>query len=165
MKVELRPYDPVAAQFVLARIDPYDQREAELARGAPTTGPELFAEWHAHNAYRVASHVAYAGVSRRPFAVLGLSSTGQAGVGAAALLACDHERWSGPLARLAVMIRLQFPAWCAAQQVHRIECRCWRDHPTAAGLLNAMGFRQEADMRGFGGTGAAHFLQFAWTQT
>jgi len=164
MLVALKPYRADLAAHVLMHLDPYDQREAELVRGRPAQGLELFSDWHAGNAFRAASFVACWGVSARPFAVLGLSNTGVAGVGQAALLACDHAKHRRALAMLAITLRAEFPAWCVEHQVQRVECRSWAQHPTAASLLDAIGFHHEAEMPGFGAAGRTTFHQFSWTQ-
>lgn len=158
--IDLRPYDDMAAMAVLSRLDPHDHMEAELVRGAGATHLALFAEWRAMEAARAASFVAT--THGRPFALLALANTGQAGVGAACLLACDHRRHRIALARLCVTVRRALPGWCAERGVHRIEARAWAAHPTAARLLTGMGFIHEADLPGFGADGQAWFRQFAW---
>ncbi len=158
--IALRPYDDMAAMAVLSRLDPHDHMEAELVRGAGATHLALFAEWRAMEVARAASIVATR--DGRPFALLALANTGQAGVGAACLLACDHRRHRVALARLCVTVRRALPAWCAERGVHRIEARAWAAHPTASRLLSAMGFIFEAPLPGFGADGRAVFHQFAW---
>jgi len=158
--IEARPFDDLAAMAVLSRLDPADQLEAELTRGASATSLALFAEWRAMEAYREASYVA---VSRgRPFALFALGNTGQKGVAGAALLARDHIAFRRPLAELALTIRNHMPEFCADRGIHRIEARAWADHPTASRLLTALGFHPECDMPGFGLTGTVTFRQFAW---
>lgn len=162
--IEVGPYDDGLALAVLRHLDPHDQIEAEIVRGAAATGHQLWADWRAAQPYRVQSFVARTDAKRGhvPFAVFGLSHTGQAGVAQAALLARDHVRFRRPLARLAGMIRAQMPERLGALGIHRIEARSWALHPTAAGLLRSLGFVHEVDMPGFGLTGCHIYSQFAW---
>lgn len=162
--IAARPYDDLSAMAVLSRLDPHDLIEAELTRGAPTSHLALFAEWRSIEAIRLASFVAFTGPDQgeKPFAVFALSNTGQAGVAQAALLARNHRAFRRPLAELAVAIRRQMPAFANHRGVHRIEARSWAGHPTAAGLLVALGFDHECYMAGFGSTGRVIFRQFAW---
>lgn len=159
--LELRPYEDLAAVAVLRALDWHDQTEAELIRGAATTGLALFADWRAMLAAHVISQVAH--WQGLPFAVFALANTGQAGVAQAALLARDHARHRRALAALGAMIRRHLPTEAEARGIHRIEARCWADHPTAARFLAAIGFAHECDMPGFGLTGRVTFRQFAWT--
>lgn len=161
MRLSVRPFDPVAALPVFRLMDPNDHIEAELVRGRAANGIELWADWRAAEAFRVLSFMACEGST--PFAVFALMNTGQAGVAGAALLARPHVRFRGAIARLAVMIRVQLPIEAAARGIHRIEARCWGDHPTAARLLTNLGFAHECDMPGFGPDGRATYRQFAWT--
>lgn len=158
--IELRPFSDLDAMAVLSRLDHADQLEAELTRGASATALSLFAEWRAMEVYRAASFIAFA--NGRAFAMFGLGNTGQAGVAGAALLACDHDRHRRALAELALTIRNNMPEFCTERGIHRIEARAWADHPTASGLLTALGFHLECDMPGFGLTGQITFRQFAW---
>lgn len=160
--ITVRPYEDYAAHAVLTRLDHIDQMEAELTRGAKATGLELWADWRAMNPVRLGSWVMVTD-GAQPFAVLGLSHTGQAGVAAAALLARDHSRFRRPLAQAAVTIRRRLPLFAAETGLRRIEARAWAAHPTACDLLQAIGFREECRMPGFGADGRAVFVQFAWT--
>lgn len=162
--ITIRPWEDYAAMAVFNRLDLRDQIEAELVRGASCTALALFADWRAAQAHAPLSLVIHSGPAARPFAVLTLGNTGQAGVAEAALLAADHIRHRIDLARLAVAIRRRLPAWCAEAGVNRIEARCWLQHPTAARLLAAIGFVHEATLPGFGRDGRATFRQFAWTR-
>lgn len=159
--ISARPYEDYAAHAVLTRLDAYDAIEAEVVRGAPTTGLELFADWRAINAARLASWVLFTGAGT-PFSVVGLVHTGQAGVAAAAMLARDHARFRRPLAEAAALIRRRMPAYAAETGLRRIEARAWAGHPTACDLLFSIGFVPEAVMRGFGPDGRAEFVQYAW---
>ena len=161
--IGIRPYEDLAAMAVFRRLDVHDQIEAELVRGVSCTALALFADWRAAQAQGPLSLVAVSGPAARPFAVLCLGNTGQAGVGQAALLACDHTRHRTDLARLAVAIRADMPGWCAARGIFRLEARCWAGHPTASALLASIGFVHDCDMAGFGGQTRATFRQFAWT--
>jgi hypothetical protein len=163
--IQVRPWEDLAAMAVFNRLDLHDQVEAELVRGASCTALGLFADWRAAQAHAALSLVIHSGPAARPFAVLCLGHTGQAGVAEAALLAADHTRHRIDLARLAVTIRARMPGWCAQVGMNRIEARCWLQHPTAARLLTAMGFDHEATLPGFGRDGRATFRQFAWTRT
>lgn len=159
--IATRPYDDYSAYAVLSRLDAYDQIEAELTRGAAVSGLSLFAEWRAIEAARLASWVAFTGAGN-PFAVVGIVHTGQAGVGAAAMLAREHAQFRRPLAELAVLIRRQLPAYAEKTGLRRLEARAWLQHPTACDMLSAIGFQAEAVMKGFGQDGRAEFVQFAW---
>lgn len=161
--IAIRPFEDYAALAVLNRLDPHDHMEAEAVRGAACTGLALFADWRMAQAHAALSVIAVSGPAERPFAVLTLGNTGQAGVAEAALLACDHRRHRTDLARLAVLIRAKMPGWALETGVRRIEARCWAGHPTAAALLAAIGFTHDCDMPGFGGSGQIVFRQFAWT--
>lgn len=162
--ITARPYEDYAAHAVLSRLDPIDLMEAAVTRGHSTTALELWADWRAMNAARLASWVLFSGAGE-PFAVLGLSHTGQAGVAGAALLARDHRRFRRPLAQAAVRMRRELPAFAAETGVRRIEARAWMAHPTACDLLQAIGFIPEAVMPGFGPAGRDTFCQFVWIST
>ncbi len=158
--IELRPFDDLSGYAVLANLDRADHLEAELTRGAATTGLGLFADWRAVQGGQVISHIALS--NGTPFAVFCLGHTGQGGVAQAALLARDHRRWHMPLARLVVAIRMHMPRFCAEQGIRRVEARGWADHPTAHRILTAIGFTHECDMPGFGPGGRTTFAQYAW---
>lgn len=154
------PYEDLAAKAVIDRLDPADHLECELVRGAASTPLAIWADWRAMQAFRIASFVAVTGET--PFAIFGLSHTGQAGIAGAALLARDHRAFRMPLARLAARIRAEMAGYIADKGVNRIEARSWADHPTASGLLSGLGFTSECDMRGFGLTGTVTFRQWCW---
>lgn len=158
--IELRPFDDLAAMAVFSRLDPSDRMEAEVTRGAPTNHLALFAEWRSMQPHAALSYVA--SVKGQSFALLMLVKTGQYGVASAALLARDHARYRRPLAQFAGAIRRGMPEYCAAHGIRRIEARAWAAHPTASGLLAALGFHHETDMPGFGPAGTDTFRQFAW---
>lgn len=158
--IQLRPFTDAEAWRVFLFLDGFDFIEAELVRGARALNVSLFADWRQVEGARLLSYVV---VGRGgPFAVLGLSHTGQAGVAQAALLARDHKRHRRELAELGCAIRREMPAFCAEQGIHRVEARCWSDHPTASRFLEAVGFRHEADMPGFGTDGHATFQLYAY---
>lgn len=157
----VRPWEDLAAMAVFNRLDLHDLIEAELVRGVTYTALGLFAEWRMAQAQGPLSLIVHD--QARPFAVLALGYTGQAGVAQAALLAADHARHRTSLARLAIIARRRMPSWAAEAGFHRIEARSWGGHPTAAGLLSAIGFTHEADLPGFGPGGRHVFRQFAWT--
>jgi hypothetical protein len=157
--IRVRPYDDLAAHAVLSRLDLHDQIEAELVRGGGAGGLALFADWRAMRGAWVAGHV-FLTRTGTPFAVGALVNTGQAGVAQAALLARDHALFRRPLAQLALRLSIELPAFCAAHGIHRVEARCWANHPTASRFLTAIGFDREADLSGFGGDGQAVFRQF-----
>lgn len=162
--IETRPYDDHHALHIMRNLDRHDLTEAQLVRGQPAGHLALFADWRAMQGARVVSLVlaldaAHGGA---PFAVLALANTGQAGVAQAALLARDHRTFRRALAKSAIMIRQQMPEFCAKAGIHRVEARCWAGHPTAPGFLSAIGFTPEAVLRGFGASGRAEFIQFAW---
>ena len=160
--IHVRPYDSQSAYAVLARLDLSDHIEAELIRGAPVVGLDLFADWRSMRGAWVAGHV-FCTRWQHPFAVGAIVNTGQAGVAQAALLARDHAAFRRPLAVLARRLARALPELCAARGIHRIEARCWAQHPTAPRFLSHIGFRHEADMPGFGADGRAVFSQFALT--
>ncbi|MGR3822676.1 MAG: hypothetical protein ACU0A5_08870 [Salipiger marinus] len=154
------PYEDHAALDILRALDPSDYREAVLARGAEASHLALFAEWRAAQAVGVVSHLLRTDTGR-PFALLTVVLTAR-GVAQAALLSRSHDKFRMPLARAAVEIRRRLPGWAAGAGIHRLEARCWADHPTAPGFLRACGFRFEAETPGYGPDGRAVFLQFAW---
>lgn len=162
MEVSVEPWSDTAAAHVFQQLDVNDHIEAELTRGHTAVGVGLFADWRAMEPYRVLSHVLSCGPSRRPFAVIGLANTGQAGVAQAAFLARDHEKHRAALIRTALMIRAGMAEFARVNGIHRIEARCWAGHPTAARFLKHLGFRFETDLPGFGADGSVTFLQFAW---
>lgn len=162
--ITVRPYEDLAAHAVLSRLDPMDFLEAEVTRGRATSALELFADWRAMNPARLASWVLFTGAGE-PFAVVGLSHTGAAGVAAAAMLARDHVRYRLPLAQAASAMRRGLPDWAAETGVRRIEARAWGAHPGACRLLTRIGFAFETILPGYGPAGRDRFVQFAWTQT
>lgn len=151
-------WDDTNAMRVFSDLDPNDQLEAALWRGDGAAPLAVFADW------RVAggggSMIARYGVI--PFAVMALTPLGPKGVASAALLARDHRCWRRALVALVRVFQDELPRHFASLGLTRVECRSWAGHPTAARLIEAVGFRREADLRGFGG-GALTFTQFAWT--
>ncbi|MGS4947419.1 hypothetical protein ACVDG3_18225 [Meridianimarinicoccus sp. RP-17] len=164
--IDVRPYDAPAALSVFERLDRWDLFEAGAVRGGRTHYLSLFADWHAVHAANPLAWVLHVRQPLRwlPFAVVGIANTGQAGVGGAAFLSCNHDLFARPIAQAAVLIRDRMPVVAQQQGIGRIEARCLAAHPTASRFLTYLGFAHEADMPGFGGRGAAHvFRQFAWT--
>ncbi len=163
-QITLTGYSDAAAYAVLSRLDAADLAEAEVTRGATVTGLSLFADWRGMEPHRAVSMVVRSGFGPHgtPIALFALVNTGQAGVAAAALLACNHRSWRPELLRLAVELRRQMPGFASQRRINRIEARCWARHPTAARLLGALGFRHEASMTGFGPKGTETFHQFAF---
>lgn len=162
-----QPYSDHAAMAVLSRLDPMDQQEADLTRGWRASHLELFADWRGINAGRLLSLVLSVGPKAAPipFAVLGLSHTGQGGVASAAMLGRSHERFSRALIAACLLIRTEMPKFCADNGIHRIEARSWSQHPRANRFLRGCGFHHEATLPGYGPEGRHTFCQFAWTQT
>lgn len=162
--IHLHPYNDPEAWEVFRFLDGSDFIEAEIVRGARATNPGLFADWHQMEGVRLLSHVVLAeqGATRRPFAVIGLSHSGQAGVAHAAMLAKDHRQYRRELIELGIAIRHGLPDFCAEHGVRRIEARAWAHHPTASRFLQAIGFQMEAAMAGFGADKPTEFLQFAY---
>lgn len=164
--IELRLFNDADAWSVFQLLDGNDFVEAELTRGRAATNVGLFADWRSVEGARLLSQVAVAvrGRKRIPFAVVGLSHTGQAGVAQAAMLAKSHRFFMRELAELGLAIRKGMPAFCRDHGIFRIEARCWADHPRAARFLEATGFHAEARLRGFGGGATrAEFIQYAFT--
>jgi hypothetical protein len=163
--VQVKYYSDHAAMAVLSRLDASDQTEADLVRGAVSSHLQLFADWRALEPARVVSLVLCAGseAAPMPFAVLGLSNTGQAGVASAALLARDHIKFKRHLMATCLLIRDRIPVICAENGIHRIEARTWGGHPRASLFLRACGFAFETDLHGCGRDGRTVFRQFAWT--
>lgn len=158
MQIDVRPYDDQSAMAVFRRLDVEDRIEAEIVRGAGVTHLQLFAEWRQLQPVAVISRIATAnGV---PIALFQLVNTGQAGVAAAAFLACDHRRHRRALALIGAAIRAGLPGFAADAGIRRIEARAWSAHPTASQFLTALGFWPECDMPGF--PGGHVFRQFAW---
>lgn len=159
--IEARPYSDLGAMAVLQWLDPADKLEGDLMRGEGATHLANFAEWRAMEPHRLLSLVlCHQG---QPFALLGLSHSGQFGVAQAALVSRDHARHRRSLAQAAVLIRRDMPIFCAKHAVSRVEARCWAGHPTAPQFLMGCGFSFEVSMEGFGAEGAEIFNQFAWT--
>ena len=159
-----KPYSDHAAMAVLSRLDPSDQAEADHARGERSSHLQLFADWRAVEPARVVSLVLCAGSEAAPipFAVLGLSNTGQAGVASAALLARDHIKFKRHLMATCLLIRDRMPPFCVEHGIHRIEARTWGGHPRASLFLRSCGFAFETDLHGYGREGRTVFRQFAW---
>lgn len=165
--IDVRPYNDAEAMAVLQNLDPHDHMEAELVRGRTVAPLELFADWRAVNGARILSFVIRTGpeLAGTPFAVLALSHTGQSGVAQAAFLARSHKKFRRHIIETGLRIRRGMPKFCADNGIHRIEARCWADHPTASRFLAQIGFECEADMAGFGTQGQVVFHQFAFIQT
>ncbi|MEM9579064.1 MAG: hypothetical protein AAF891_00135 [Pseudomonadota bacterium] len=161
MSIGVLPFTSHAAMAVFRDLDPWDLIEAQAVRGSQADHLSLFAEWYGQRPAHVVSHVLTQGATQVPFAVLALAHTGQAGVAQAALLARDHVRFAGSLARAGAIIRNRLPAVMAELGVHRIECRCLQKHPTAQTFLQRLGFHKEADLPGFGISGELTFCQMA----
>jgi hypothetical protein len=159
--IQVRPYDDRSAMAVLQVLDIADAMEVNLVRGQVTDPLALFADWRTLQTQFLASFIAQTR-GGTPFAVFGLSPTGQAGVACAALLARDHARYRRPLAELALQVRALLPQYCRDTGLRRIEARTWAQHPTASGLLTGLGFCYEMSMRGFGPSGATVFDQYAY---
>ena len=161
MAVTLHPFDDHGALAVFRDLDPYDLIEAQVVRGDPTVGHiALFCDWRQVQA---AAPVSVLLKDRgRPFAVLILANTGQAGVAQAAFLSRDHVKWRRPLAQAGLMIRAHMAQRCRDMGIRRVEVRSLIGHPTAAGFLASIGFHREAVCAGFGDDGAAWFAQYAW---
>ncbi|MBW4972088.1 hypothetical protein KZZ08_00565 [Roseovarius mucosus] len=162
--IELAPYSNAAAMQVARHLDAYDLLEAQILRAQPIDHLDIFADWRSVQPGAVLSLVLCdASAGGMPFGLLGLVNTGQAGVANAALIARDHGVWRRPLAVAGLQIRRQMPAFCAEWGIHRIEARCWAEHPTAARFLRACGFTHDCDLPGYGPGGGHTFQQFAWT--
>lgn len=167
MPIEPVPFDSVPALTVFRNLDKFDAIEAGLVRGQKTHHLDLFADWRSVQQGAVLSLVLNerpAVDGGRPFAVLCLAHTGQAGVAQAAMLSRSHGRFARALRRAAREIRRELPGFCASNGIHRVEARCWRLHPTAARFLTFCGFSHEADLPGFGRNGNNSFAQYAWVQ-
>lgn len=162
--IQTQLYTEHAAMAVLSNLDPHDLIEAQLVRGQASTHLAIFAEWHSVQPHSVLSLVLRdEAQGNRPFAVVAMSNTGQAGVAQAALLARDHLRFRRALVATCRRIRTDLPEICSNLGIHRVEARTNADHPRASQFLVASGFTFEADMPGFGASGRATFRQFAWT--
>jgi hypothetical protein len=161
MAIGIQPYDDHAAMAVFRDLDAHDLMEAHLVRGGAMSHLGLFADWRSMRPAWIESHVLTTGTV--PFAVLAIANTGQAGVAQAAFLARSHARYRRAIAQAAVIMRHELPILMQERGIHRIEARCWIDHPTAARFLAAVGFELECFMTGFGADGRAGFIQFAAT--
>lgn len=162
--IQPRAYDELAAMAVFRGLDPHDLLEAQITRGRSVSHLALFSDWHAMQAHAVLSLVVFTDPpsGAKPFGVLMLGNTGQAGVAQAAFLARDHGRFRRELVQAARAIRMDMPVFCRERGIHRIEARAWAGHPRAPRFLQAIGFQAEAVMPGFGASGAETFIQFAW---
>lgn len=162
--IELAPYSNAAAMQVIRHLDAHDLLEAQILRGQAVDHLDIFGDWRAVQPGAVLSLVILdASAGGMPFALLGLVSSGQAGVGHAALIARDHTVWRRPLAVAGLEIRARMPGFCGDLGIHRIEARCWAGHPTAARFLRGCGFHHDCDLPGYGPGGGHVFQQFAWT--
>ena len=162
--IQPRAYDELGAMAVFKGLDPHDLLEAQITRGRAVSHLALFSDWHAMQAHAVLSLVVFTDPpsGAKPFGVLMLGNTGQAGVAQAAFLARDHRRFRRELVQAARAIRMDMPVFCRERGIHRIEARAWAGHPRAPRFLQAIGFQAEAVMPGFGASGAETFIQFAW---
>ncbi|MEC9435152.1 MAG: hypothetical protein VYD87_19800 [Pseudomonadota bacterium] len=145
--LSLAALEPGPALAVLADLDRHDRTEAGFALGSRFEPGEALRQILRQEAagalfFTVWSHAPAGGAM--PFAIGGFSPVYMPGCVAGALLARDHRRWRRPLARLALALRVDLPGWARARGVDRIEARCWSSHPTAPGLLGAIGFAREA---------------------
>lgn len=168
-RIVARDYDLGLSMKVFDFLDHNDLAEAAVTRGmagslVALTARHFAIDWHNANAFRlmslVACHKRQMG-AELPFAVFGVSVTGQAGVAQVALLAKAHFRFRRELAELAVLIRRGLPEFAAERGLHRIEARSWAAHPTGGGFLRAIGFEHECTMPGFGADGMEQFEQYA----
>jgi hypothetical protein len=161
MSIGIQPYDDHGAMVVFSDLDAYDLMEAHLVRGSAMSHLGLFGDWRSMRPAWIESHVLT--TRGRPFAVLAIANTGQAGVAQAAFLARNHAKFRRAIAEAAVIMRSDLPILMEDRGIHRIEARCWTGHPTAARFLAAIGFDLECFMTGFGPDGRAGFIQFAAT--
>ena len=164
--IEPAPFTANGAWTVFQDLDPDDYAEAIMIRGGgPVTPLDLFTDWSLAQRAGFLSHVIYTRAKLkggRPFAVLCVGHTGQAGVAQAALLARRHDRYTRQLGEAAVQIRRNMPSLCKAYGIYRIEARSWAEHPTAARFLERCGFVLETTMEGFGDGGRDRVQQFAY---
>ncbi|MBR9840268.1 hypothetical protein [uncultured Salipiger sp.] len=156
------PYEDHAALEIFKRLDVSDYREACLARGAQASHLELFADWRQAQAAGALSLI-LRNDAGTPFAVLAVVPTAR-GVAQGAFLARSHAAYRWPIARAALQISRKIAEWARGAGLHRIEARCWADHPSAPRFLGAAGFHLEAQVPGYGPDGNACFLQFAWVR-
>lgn len=157
----LVPFQDGAAVHVLRGLDPADRDECVLT--SPLMGDHyaLHRCWASIPALPGSNHVVMSARTLRPCALFMANPTGVDGVASVALLARDHRKHWRELAELCLCLRSQLPVYAQKMGLHRIEVRCWEDHPTAPRLLRAMGFQIEGVLRGFGPEGQHRFIQFA----
>ncbi len=163
-EIEVRSFDDDLALQVMRNLDVNDALEVHMMRGRATSPLALWADWRAVNAFRAASIVAVARRRNRwvPFVVLGVAATGVPHIGQGAMLACNHVEFHDELVRFLLTVRQELPGFALNHKLNRIEARCWADHPSAANLLEAIGFKHEGDLDGFGEGGNVRLRQFAW---
>ncbi|MDR6266547.1 hypothetical protein [Roseobacter sp. N2S] len=152
-RLAVYPYQTQLARSVFDFLDLNDLAEGRAVRGDPeATALDMFLDWHGANTYRLISHVITTRKSGRetPFAVLGLSHTGYAGVGQVALLARHHHLFARPLAETCVLARKNIEAVARRRGLTRLEARSWAGHPSGGRLLETIGFALETQMPGFG---------------
>lgn len=161
--IRLEPYNDQSAWAVLSQLDMNDLFEAHVECGAPVHPLELFSHWRNLVQASVATFVCVkaSAAGSVPFAVVALARTGAFGEARAALLARDHKRFRPEIARAVRQFRRVLPDICRANEIHRVEARCWADHPTAPDLLVHLRFGFEAELAGFGRSGVVPYLQFA----
>lgn len=166
MSIEVCPYDDAAAMTVFSHLDPGDLMEMTIQRGEMPNSLALFADWRAQQGQAVASFVLKTKNHRRfhdrAFAVIALAHSGFYGVAQAALLAREHAKWRGPIARAAVLIRRRLDSFCGETGIRRIEVRSWSGHPTACNLLSSIGFAKEHTALGFGPDGDDSFDLYSY---
>lgn len=160
--ISLAEFEPIAALRVIEDLDPIDRLEVHLGGVTPSAG-EILRQFVIQQAGGAHLQIAYAHRPEggaEPFAILGVAEVLASGTGSAALIARVHGQWAGPLRRLCLGLRADFPRAMAIAGFRRVEARCWSGHPTAAHLLRGIGFEFETELHGFG-LSETHWLQFA----
>ncbi|MEO0681136.1 MAG: hypothetical protein AAF192_12055 [Pseudomonadota bacterium] len=157
--------DLEALMAVLADLDPADRREADM-EGLPAADPEALAQgfcaatagggmvwvvWHAPD-----------GRGADPFAICAMGPAQGPRCAHVGFVSRPRSQFRRPLGCLGVWLRRSLPAAARTRGARRLEARCWAEHPTGPGWLQALGFAREGVLRGYG-LGGADFELHALT--
>jgi len=160
--LSLAPFELLSALRVIEDLDRMDRLEIQLG-GVDPTPDAILRQFVLQDA--TGSHLQIVWRHRpeggaEPFAIVMIDELLARGTASAALIARDHVRFAAPLRRLVAGLRADLPGAMAQSGLRRLECRCWAEHPTAPGLLTAIGFAFETELHGFG-LSQTPWLQFA----
>ncbi len=147
----LDPQDLLECDLMAGFYDPWEAVARRLA------GLSLLFEAH------IVSVLRETGV-KVPFAVICLGQTGYEGVATAEFLSCNHKHFKRELAQTVLMAREVLPEIADKHHLNRIEFRSWSRHPSAHLLGQALGFKRDAVIGGFGGANPIQTEIWSWTR-